>query len=118
MWNGQHTCCHCFQPPLPRLCCFPQPLSPRPPSLPPAPTHPHPQPHPPEPMSPHQARSQERATAGSALNMDTGTARSLVGWPSGQRAMMYWQDRPLSLMRSSPGAGGCGCAGVGEGEVR
>jgi hypothetical protein len=56
-------------------------------------------------MSPHQARSQERATAGSALKMDTGTARSLVGWPSGQRAIMYWQDRPLSLMRSSPGAG-------------
>jgi hypothetical protein len=58
----------------------------------------------PLPRSPHHLRSQARATGCSALKIEQGTARSLVGWFSGRREMTQVQLSPLSLMRSSPGA--------------
>jgi hypothetical protein len=46
-----------------------------------------PDPRSPLPTSPHHLRTQARATAGSALKMETGMARSLVGALSGLRGM-------------------------------
>lgn len=62
--------------------------------------------HSPLPRSPHHLRSQARATGGSALKIEQGTARSLVGWFSGRLEMTQVQLSPLSLIRSSPGKDG------------
>jgi hypothetical protein len=91
----QHFASHCCQPPMPHTCCVELCVQGAAANSP-------------LPRSPHHLRSQARATGGSALKIEHGTARSLVGWFSGRREMTQVQLSPLSLMRSSPGAGNRG----------